>query len=328
MATSASPVAVRAARAQPPAVRPGSGRMFDRIARRYDLLNRIFSLGLDQRWRRRTVAAIELRPGHRVLDLATGTGDLALAILRRCPSASVVGLDPSAAMLARAREKLGRERSLGVGVAEELPFADRSSAAGPAGSPPYPCAGAAARRAPLRRARVPLSREVDRGVSPTGPGVGDDAAERHRAARRRAPHLRRLPSLRRPRGGGRCAVLTSALAAPAHSPDALTIITLPVAEPAPSALSLPDLLFWWAPRDGGEVAGTGVAAEVTARGPDRFAEVERRAAEILARVAVPASGAGSRSLRGRPTRRPGPTSATPGSRCRACSTGATGRAPG
>ncbi|HTE51591.1 MAG TPA: ubiquinone/menaquinone biosynthesis methyltransferase [Kofleriaceae bacterium] len=111
-----------------PAVRPGSGAMFDRIARRYDLLNRVLSLGLDQRWRRSTVAALRLEPGHRALDLATGTGDLALAMLRRCPEATVVGLDPSAEMLARAREKLGGERGrrLGVGVAEALPFADGS----------------------------------------------------------------------------------------------------------------------------------------------------------------------------------------------------------
>jgi demethylmenaquinone methyltransferase/2-methoxy-6-polyprenyl-1,4-benzoquinol methylase len=129
---------------EPPAVRPGSGRMFDRIARRYDLLNRVLSLGLDQRWRRLTVDALELRPGQRVLDLATGTGDLALAMLRRCPGVAVVGLDPSAEMLARARDKGARdegardegarvsaERSgdrlaLGVGVAEDLPFADGS----------------------------------------------------------------------------------------------------------------------------------------------------------------------------------------------------------
>ena len=81
-------------------------------------------------------------------------------------------------------------------------------------------------------------------------------------------------------------MLTSALVAPVSPPDGLTVITVPVPEPAPPALSLPDLLFWWAPRDGGEVAGIGVAAEVTASGPDRFAEVERRAAEILARVSV------------------------------------------
>jgi menaquinone-specific isochorismate synthase len=81
-------------------------------------------------------------------------------------------------------------------------------------------------------------------------------------------------------------MLTGALAARVQAPDALAMITLPVPEPAPPALSLPDLLFWWAPRDGGEVGGVGIAAEVTARGPDRFAEVERRAAELLARVAV------------------------------------------
>jgi demethylmenaquinone methyltransferase / 2-methoxy-6-polyprenyl-1,4-benzoquinol methylase len=123
-----------------PAVRPGSGAMFDRIARRYDLLNRVLSLGLDQRWRRLTVAALQLQPGHRVLDLATGTGDLALAMLSGCPGASVVGLDPSPQMLAHARAKAIRRGvrvemnaaggpgglALGVGEAEHLPFADRS----------------------------------------------------------------------------------------------------------------------------------------------------------------------------------------------------------
>ncbi|HKE18786.1 MAG TPA: isochorismate synthase [Kofleriaceae bacterium] len=81
-------------------------------------------------------------------------------------------------------------------------------------------------------------------------------------------------------------MLTSALAAPLPAPDAFAVITLPVPEPAPPALSLPDLLFWWAPRDGGEVAGLGVAAEITARGADRFADLERRGAELLARVAA------------------------------------------
>lgn len=117
----ASPIAVRGDRS----VQPGSGRMFDRIARRYDLLNRVLSLGLDQLWRRRTVAALQLRPGQRVLDLATGTGDLALAMLRACPDASVFGLDPSSAMLAKAREK-APGLALGAGIAEQLPFDDDS----------------------------------------------------------------------------------------------------------------------------------------------------------------------------------------------------------
>ena len=85
---------------------------------------------------------------------------------------------------------------------------------------------------------------------------------------------------------------TGALAAPALAPDALTMVTVPFPGAVP-AHSLPELLFWWAPRDGGEVAGIGVAAEVTASGPDRFAEVERRAAELFARIASDeASGAG------------------------------------
>jgi isochorismate synthase len=81
-------------------------------------------------------------------------------------------------------------------------------------------------------------------------------------------------------------MLTGALAAPVTAPEALTVITRPVPHPAPPALALPDLLFWWAPRDGGEVAGIGVAAEVRASGPDRFAAIERAAADILSRVVV------------------------------------------
>lgn len=109
------------------AVAPGSGAMFDRIARRYDLLNRILSLGLDRRWRRGAAAALALGPGARVLDLACGTGDLALAILARHPDAQVVGVDPSRAMLDIAGAKAARRGArleLEVGIAEELPFAD------------------------------------------------------------------------------------------------------------------------------------------------------------------------------------------------------------
>jgi demethylmenaquinone methyltransferase/2-methoxy-6-polyprenyl-1,4-benzoquinol methylase len=111
--------------------REGSGAMFDAIARRYDLLNRLISLGIDQSWRRQTVAALELRPGARILDLATGTADLAILVARTEPGASVVGLDPSQGMLGVGREKLERgglsERiELISGDAEQLPFEDRS----------------------------------------------------------------------------------------------------------------------------------------------------------------------------------------------------------
>lgn len=110
----------------------GSGQMFDAIAERYDLLNRLISFGVDQRWRARTVEALALgdRPA-RVLDLATGTGDLAIQIARRYPRAEVVGVDPSVRMLAIGRQKVGAielaERvTMEEGDAQALPFEDEA----------------------------------------------------------------------------------------------------------------------------------------------------------------------------------------------------------
>ena len=108
-------------------VRGGSGAMFDRIAKRYDTLNRIISLGVDQRWRDRTVDSIEPRANTRILDLATGTADLALRIAKRHSSIEVVGVDPSTEMLAEGRRKVAKQRAnvtLIEGRAEELPFED------------------------------------------------------------------------------------------------------------------------------------------------------------------------------------------------------------
>src|SRR5690349_15229394 len=86
----------------------GSGAMFDAIAPRYDRLNRILSLGVDQRWRRKTVAALRLGDGPaRVLDVATGTADLAIEIARQYPAARVVGVDPSEGMLEVGARKVG-----------------------------------------------------------------------------------------------------------------------------------------------------------------------------------------------------------------------------
>ncbi|HEY5950825.1 MAG TPA: ubiquinone/menaquinone biosynthesis methyltransferase [Kofleriaceae bacterium] len=120
----------------------GSGEMFDRIAARYDFVNRVLSLGLDQRWRRRVVRALGLETRKRyaakaergtwfgdrprVLDVATGTGDLAIEIARACPGASVIGLDPSAGMLGVAKQKLAKRGltdrvSLVIGDAQHLP---------------------------------------------------------------------------------------------------------------------------------------------------------------------------------------------------------------
>ena len=106
----------------------GSGAMFDQIAHRYDFVNRVLSIGLDKGWRRRTVRALHLGEQPRVLDLATGTGDLAIDIARMCPGASVVGLDPSPKMLAIAATKVAR-RGFGdrvtfvEGDAQQLGFA-------------------------------------------------------------------------------------------------------------------------------------------------------------------------------------------------------------
>jgi demethylmenaquinone methyltransferase/2-methoxy-6-polyprenyl-1,4-benzoquinol methylase len=102
--------------------------MFDRIAPRYDLLNRLLSLGTDRRWRRAAVDYLEL-PGHaRVLDLCTGTADLMIEALSRGARRRAVGLDLSLPMLERGGGKLHRrglsERgALLAGDAERLPFA-------------------------------------------------------------------------------------------------------------------------------------------------------------------------------------------------------------
>ena len=91
-------------------VRPGSGQFFDAIAKRYDLLNRIISYGIDKGWRKKTVRALELDGAMRVLDLATGTADLAIETARTHREVEVVGIDPSREMLAIGREKVQRGR--------------------------------------------------------------------------------------------------------------------------------------------------------------------------------------------------------------------------
>lgn len=114
-----------------PRASDGSGAMFDAIAARYDFLNRVLSLGIDQRWRKATARALKLPENGRVLDLATGTGDLAVMVARLNPGSRVTGLDPSANMLEVGREKLARfglsERiELVQGDAQALPFEDDS----------------------------------------------------------------------------------------------------------------------------------------------------------------------------------------------------------
>jgi demethylmenaquinone methyltransferase/2-methoxy-6-polyprenyl-1,4-benzoquinol methylase len=77
--------------------------MFDRIAGVYDVMNSVMTAGLHHRWRERAVDLARIGPGSRALDVATGTGDLAIALAAR--GADVVGSDFSEGMLSRAREK-------------------------------------------------------------------------------------------------------------------------------------------------------------------------------------------------------------------------------
>jgi demethylmenaquinone methyltransferase/2-methoxy-6-polyprenyl-1,4-benzoquinol methylase len=96
--------------------------MFDRIAPVYDVMNRVMTVGLDQRWRRETVRAV-VRGGDRVLDAACGTGDL--AIIAAKAGANVTGLDFSEQMLIRARRKAPELEWL-QGDLLRLPFPDDS----------------------------------------------------------------------------------------------------------------------------------------------------------------------------------------------------------
>lgn len=82
--------------------------MFDAIAPRYDLLNHVLSAGLDRRWRDRAVDELALAPGARVLDLCTGTADLAIAAARGASRASVIGVDFAGEMLRLGHAKIRR----------------------------------------------------------------------------------------------------------------------------------------------------------------------------------------------------------------------------
>jgi len=102
--------------------------MFARISGRYDLLNRVLSLGIDQRWRRRMLEQAGEVRGARVVDLCCGTGDVSLCFARA--GARVVGVDFTPEMLAHAEAKRARAGAAGLfatGDALALPIADRSA---------------------------------------------------------------------------------------------------------------------------------------------------------------------------------------------------------
>ncbi|MEY3102976.1 MAG: hypothetical protein RL558_1253 [Bacteroidota bacterium] len=105
--------------------------MFNAISPKYDALNRILSAGIDQSWRRKTLREIRATGALNVLDVATGTADLALALAKGIPGSKVVGVDISSGMLEVGRSKVrandleGRVR-LDLGDGEQLPYEESS----------------------------------------------------------------------------------------------------------------------------------------------------------------------------------------------------------
>lgn len=108
---------------------PGVQKMFDAIAGRYDLMNRVMTLGQDQRWRKFVVKKAGDPGSGRTLDLATGTGDIAALMVATHPKALVVGGDFSLNMLKEAKNRFaGRDILWHACDANNLPFADGSFA--------------------------------------------------------------------------------------------------------------------------------------------------------------------------------------------------------
>jgi len=105
--------------------------MFDSIAPRYDLLNRVLSAGMDRGWRERAVGVLALGPGTRLLDLCTGTADVAIAAAHQSNGPSVVGIDFAGAMLKLGLKKI-REAGLEQRIrliradATRIPLGDRT----------------------------------------------------------------------------------------------------------------------------------------------------------------------------------------------------------
>ena len=111
--------------------------MFGGIASRYDLMNRIMTVGLDGRWRRLAAREAGVSPGERVLDACCGTGDLTFSLVEACSACRVTGLDFTPAMIDRARRKAAARERRGLpaphdfvaGDLLDLPFADGAFAA-------------------------------------------------------------------------------------------------------------------------------------------------------------------------------------------------------
>jgi demethylmenaquinone methyltransferase/2-methoxy-6-polyprenyl-1,4-benzoquinol methylase len=102
-------------------------KMFDRISRRYDLLNRLISLGFDTYWRRRSIACLNIVPDGAYIDVGCGTGDLCLLLGKSYNRIKIFGLDPSRSMINIAKKKTieaGFEDNISyqIGDALKLPY--------------------------------------------------------------------------------------------------------------------------------------------------------------------------------------------------------------
>ncbi|MCL2760210.1 MAG: bifunctional demethylmenaquinone methyltransferase/2-methoxy-6-polyprenyl-1,4-benzoquinol methylase UbiE [Desulfuromonadales bacterium] len=106
--------------------------MFDSIAPNYDFLNRVLSFGVDQHWRKFAVNQIVYENNGKILDVATGTGDVALKIAAATPeTVTITGIDFSPQMIELGREKIARSKyasriSMAVAPCEEIPFSDNT----------------------------------------------------------------------------------------------------------------------------------------------------------------------------------------------------------
>lgn len=101
--------------------------MFDRIAGRYNLMNRLMTFGQDLRWRRFVIQQARLKPGERLLDLATGTGDIAFEALKQVPGVQAVGGDFSLGMMYVGKQLAQGDRVQWSGAdALNLPFPDET----------------------------------------------------------------------------------------------------------------------------------------------------------------------------------------------------------
>ena len=103
--------------------------MFDKIAPYYDVLNRVLTVGIDQRWRKKAIASLGQQHYERILDIATGTADLPVAMKKQLNVDEIVGLDISPKMIELGKKKINEKKlddsvSLEVGDSEKMRFED------------------------------------------------------------------------------------------------------------------------------------------------------------------------------------------------------------